>query len=138
TPLPTRRSSDLMQMYRAEIPGPVKDAKLTPRIRETAKALWYVYVALTILGTSLLWFAGMSLFDAVSHTMSAISTGGFANYDASIGHFASTSIDLIITFIMLLGGINFGLHFSVWRNTAPWAYIRDPESRTFLIMVVAA
>src|SRR5699024_11998823 len=127
-----------MQLYRAEIPGPVKDSKLTPRIRETAKALWYVYVALTLLCVALLWLAGMSLFDAISHAMSAISTGGFANYDASIGYFDSHAIELMTTIAMLIGGLNFSLHFSAWRNTSPGLYIRDPESRTFLIMVVAA
>lgn len=127
-----------MQLYQAEIPGPVKNTKLTPRIRETAKALWYVYVALTLLCTALLWLAGMTLFDAISHAMSALSTGGFANYDASIGHYDSALIALMTTFAMLIGGLNFGLHFSAWRNTAPSVYWRDSEARTFLTMVVVA
>ncbi|HLQ84711.1 MAG TPA: TrkH family potassium uptake protein [Salinisphaeraceae bacterium] len=125
-----------MQLYRAETPGPVKDTKLTPRIRETAKALWYIYLALTLLCVLLFWSAGMSPFDAVSHGFSAIATGGFANYDASIGHFNSQAIELVTIFAMLLGSINFGLHFTAWRHADPSIYVRDPEARAYLVMVV--
>ncbi len=124
-----------MQLYRAETPGPVKDSKLTPRIRETAKVLWYLYLSLTALFALLFWLAGMSVFDAVSHAFSAIATGGFANHDLSLGYYGDHLVKLIAIAAMLVGSINFGLHFTAWRNTNPLIYIRDSESRTFLIMV---
>lgn len=125
-----------MQLYKAEIPGPMKDAKLTPRIRETAKALWLVYLALTLVCIGLMWLAGMPLFDAISHGFSAIATGGFSIYNESIGHYDSRAIELVTMLCILIGSINFGLHFTAWRSNNPLVYLRDPESRTFLGMVV--
>lgn len=84
-----------MQLYRAEIPGPVKDTKVTPRIAETAKALWYIYLSLTIACASAFWLAGMSLFDAICHSFSTIAIGGFSTHDASMGYFDSYAINLI-------------------------------------------
>ena len=88
-----------MQLYRAEAPGPIKDSKLTPRITETAKVLWYVYLALTIICALAYWIAGMSLFDAIGHSFSTISIGGFSTHDKSIGYFNSTLIDAIAVFL---------------------------------------
>ena len=84
-----------MQLYRAESPGPVKDNKLTPRITETAKALFAVYLFLTIICSIAYWLAGMNLFDAITHAFSTIATGGFANYDASMGYFNDNVIYII-------------------------------------------
>lgn len=127
-----------MQLYRAETPGPIKDSKLTPRIRETAKALWYLYLSLTVVCAAVFWIAGMELFDAISHAFSAISTGGFANHDLSIGYYDDAFIELVTILAMIVGAISFGMHFTVWRSANPLAYWRDAETSTFLVMVVAA
>ena len=74
-----------MQLYRAEVPGPVKDKKLTPRIKETAKALWYIYLGLTVACALAYWLAGMSAFDAIGHSFSTVAIGGFSTHDQSIG-----------------------------------------------------
>jgi len=99
------------QLFRAESTGLNRDTKLTPRIAQTAKALWAVYAGLTVLCAGAYWVGGMSLYDAVCHAMSTLSTGGFANYDASFGHFESAQLELIAIVFMLVGGMNFGLHF---------------------------
>ena len=121
-----------MQLYKAEIPGPMKESKLTPRIAETAKALWYVYLAITIACALAYWLAGMTLFDAICHSFSTVSTGGFSTHDASMAYWNSTPIDIIATVFMLIGGISFALHFAVWRGKSLLAYMRDPECRFFL------
>jgi len=100
-----------MQLLKAETPGPMKDAKLTPRIAGTAKALWLVYLLLTAAGVLAYWAAGMSLFDAVGHSFAAVSTGGYSTHDASIGFFASPTIETITIVLMVLGGASFALHF---------------------------
>ena len=105
-----------MQLYRTESPGPAKDNKLTPRITETAKALWYIYLSLTVACAIAYWGAGMTLFDAISHSFSTVAIGGFSTHDASIGYFASPLIESVAIIFMLLSGINFGLHFLVWRR----------------------
>ncbi|AWN14729.1 TrkH family potassium uptake protein [Salinisphaera sp. LB1] len=127
-----------MQLYRAETPGPIKDAKLTPRIRETAKALWYVYVSLTLFCALLFWAAGTTPFDAISDAFSSIATGGFSNHDLSLGYHDNPIIELAACVSMLIGAISFGMHFSIWRSANLLGYWRDSETRTFLIMVVAA
>ncbi|MDH4049545.1 MAG: TrkH family potassium uptake protein [Gammaproteobacteria bacterium] len=129
-----------MQLYRAETPGPVKDTKLTPRITETAKALWYVYLAFTITCTVGYKLAGMGWFDAVSHAFSTVAIGGFSTHDLSIGHFESTTIDLIAVFFMFAAGINFSLHFFAWRFVQIKHYSRDPEFRAyvFILLIVSA
>ena len=105
-----------MQLYRAESPGPVKDAKLTPRIAETAKALWLLYLALTAACAAAYFAAGMSVFDAVCHAFSTVAIGGFSTHDASIGHFDSAAVEAVAIVFMLLSGISFALHFnlSLW------------------------
>ncbi|MCH8497696.1 MAG: TrkH family potassium uptake protein [Marinobacter sp.] len=127
-----------MQLYRAEVPGPVKDNKLTPRIAETAKALWYIYVALTVACATAYWLAGMSGFDAIAHSFSTVAIGGFSTYDASIGHFDSALIEMIAVVFMILCGANFALHFLAWRMKSPRAYWRDPEFRFYLSMLGGA
>jgi len=125
-----------MQLYRAETPGPMKDSKLTPRITETAKALWLIYVGLTVLCVLSYWYAGMTLFDAVCHGFSTVATGGFANYDASIAWFDSPLIESIAVAFMILGGISFTLHFVAWRSRGLRSYWRDPEFRAFIMILV--
>jgi len=125
-----------MQLYRAETPGPMKDSKLTPRITETAKALWLIYVGLTALCVLAYWYAGMSPFDAVCHGFSTVATAGFANYDASIAWFNSPLIETIAIVFMVLGGISFTLHFVAWRGRSIRAYWRDPELRGFLMILL--
>ncbi len=121
-----------MQLLKAETPGPMKDAKLTPRITGTAKALWLVYLLLTAGGVLAYWLAGMSLFDAVGHTFAAVSTGGYSTHDASIGYFDSQPIELITVVLMVLGGASFALHFLAWRHRRFGDYWRDPELRAYL------
>jgi trk system potassium uptake protein TrkH len=124
-----------MQLYRAETPGPMKDAKLTPRITETAKALWYIYLGLTISCALAYWAAGMSLFDAVGHAFSTVAIGGFSTHDASIGYFDSTLIEMIAVVFMVVSGANFALHFLAFRRADPRVYWRDSELRFYLALI---
>ena len=100
-----------MQLYRTESAGPIKDNKLTPRITETAKALWYIYIGLTAACALAYWLAGMNGFDAISHSFSTVSIGGFSTHDASLGYFNSAKIETVAIVFMILSGINFALHF---------------------------
>lgn len=124
------------QLFRAESTGPVKDSRLTPRIAETAKALWLVYLGLVIACALAYWIGGMGGFDAVTHAFSTVATGGFANYDASIGAFDSPLIELVAIVFMFLGGVNFGLHFIAWRRASAHHYFTDPETRAFVGILV--
>ena len=124
-----------MQLYRTESPGPVKDNKLTPRITETAKALWYIYLSLTVACGAAYWAAGMEPFDAISHSFSTVAIGGFSTHDASLGHFDSIAIESVAMVFMLLSGVNFGLHFLVWRRRNPLHYLQDMEVRTYLAVI---
>jgi len=127
-----------MQLYRAEIPGPVKDSKLTPRIAETAKALWMIYATLTLVCALAYWVAGMSLFDAISHSFSTVAIGGFSTHDASIGYFDSVAIELICVFFMIVSAFNFALHFFAWRHRSVWHYLKDPEARFFILVILSS
>ncbi|WP_296805235.1 TrkH family potassium uptake protein [Thiocapsa sp.] len=126
-----------MQLYRAEAPGPLKEEKLTPRLTQTARALWLIYFSLTIACAGGYWLAGMTPFDAVSHSLSTVSTGGFSTHDASMGHFASPAVEAVAVVFMLLAAINFGVHYLVWLDRNPLQYLRDTEARTFLGFVLA-
>ncbi|MCX9097915.1 Trk system potassium transporter TrkH [Providencia rettgeri] len=121
-----------MQLYRAEMPGPLKDNKMRPRIAETAKTLWLIYVLLTIACAVALWIAGMDVFDAISHSFSTIAIGGFSTHDASIGYFNSPAINTIIGIFLIISGCNFGLHFAVLTGRSLGIYWRDPEFRMFI------
>ncbi|MCG5535974.1 TrkH family potassium uptake protein [Ectothiorhodospira mobilis] len=121
-----------MQLYRAEMPGPVKDNKLTPRITETAKALWYLYLGFTVACAGGYWLAGMTPFDAMAHSFSTVSLGGFSTHDASLGYFDSPWVEAVAVFFILAGGVNFGLHFLAWRNLGLAHYWRDAELRTYV------
>lgn len=127
-----------MQLYRSEIPGPVKDNKLSPRIADTAKTLWIIYCGLTVLCALAYAMAGMSWFDAIGHSFSTIAIGGFSTHDASIGYFDSFAIELIAVVFMVLSGMNFGLHFLALRSRSLKAYLKDPECMTFLKILSGA
>jgi len=124
-----------MQLYRAETPGPMKDSKLTPRITESAKALWYIYLGLTILCTVSYYAAGMGWFDAICHAFSTVAIGGFSTYDSSLGHFDSAAIESVAMVFMLIASANFSLHFLAWRNRSITPYLRDNEYRFFLAII---
>src|SRR5690606_10229603 len=105
---------------------------LMPRVTETAKALLYVYLGLTLACLLSFWAAGMSLFDAVGHSFATISLGGMSTHDASMGHFDSPLINAIGSLFMLIAGVNFGLHFIAWRHRSWRHYLQDPELRFYL------
>ena len=120
-----------MQLYRAETPGPMKDAKLTPRITETAKALWYIYLGLTVACAIAYLIAGMDLFDAISHSFSTVAIGGFSTHDLSLGYFDNPLVEAIAVVFMFLAGINFSLHFLAWRYRNFKPYIFDSEFKLY-------
>lgn len=133
-----------MQLYRAETPGPMKNSKLTPRITETAKALWFIYMGLTVACTLSYWLAGMDMFDAVAHAFSTIAIGGFSTHDKSMGFFDSTLIEAVAVVFLLLSGINFALHFMAVKRKSIKIYLKDTESLFYIgvlfivsVMVVA-
>lgn len=127
-----------MQLYRAETPGPVKDSKLTPRIKETALALWSIYLSLTLACAVGYWLAGMSGFDAICHSFSTVAIGGFSTHDASIGYFDSALIEAIAIFFMILSGINFGLHFFAFKEKTIYHYFKDDEVVFYLLILGSA
>jgi len=116
-----------MQLYRAEASGVAKQEKITPRIAETARSLWLIYIALTAACAVAYWLAGMNLFDAIGHAFTTISTGGFSTHDASIAHFNNPAIETIAIVFMLAGGVNFAIHFFAWRRHSIQPYVTDPE-----------
>ena len=126
-----------MQLYRTEMPGPLKENKLSPRIADTAKTLWMIYCGLTIICALAYWAAGMTLFDAVGHSFSTIAIGGFSTHDASIGYFDSPLIEAICIFFMAFSGINFALHFAALRSGSIFTYLRDAECMAFLKILFA-
>jgi trk system potassium uptake protein TrkH len=126
-----------MSLYKAKTPGPIKDQKLTPRITQTAKAMWAIYALLTAACAVGFWLAGMDGFDAISHAFSALSTGGFSTHDASLGYFDSISIEIIATVFMFLGGANFALHFSALRRREVGVYWRDTEFQAYFWIVAS-
>ena len=125
-----------MQLFKAETPGPMKDSKLTPRIAGTARALWFVYLWLTVAATLTFWWAGMSFFDAVCHAMSALATGGFSTHDASIGYFNSVAIEIAAMVFMIAGASNFALHYLAWQQRSLLIYLRDSEFLAFTAMLI--
>ena len=125
-----------MQLYKAELPGPVKD-KLKPRIAETARILWIVYVIISIVEFVLLLFGGMSVFDSMCHTFTTMATGGFSTSDSSIASFHSVYIDAVITVFMLIAGINFSLHYSLLTGNFK-TFFKNSELRFFLAVALIA
>ena len=125
-----------MQLYKAETPGPLKDSKLTPRITETAKALWFLYVSMTISCAILYRYFGMSWFDAVGHAFSTISIGGFSTHDANFAFFDNSSLRWTAIIFMVISGINFALHYLAWTKKRLLHYFYDSEVKLYLSLLI--
>jgi trk system potassium uptake protein len=125
-----------MQLFRAETTGPQKDSKLTPRIAQTARALWLVYVGLNIICALAYWLAGMSFFDAICHAMSTMASGGFSTHDASFGYWNNPMIEWIAIVFMFLASLSFGLHWYAWRRATLSHYQSDAELRSFFMIIL--
>ncbi|MDF1589811.1 MAG: potassium transporter TrkG [Gammaproteobacteria bacterium] len=125
-----------MKLLKAEMPGPIKDDKLSPRIANTAHYLWFVYFVLTVSCALSYYWGGMSAYDAIAHSFTTVSTGGFSTHDASMGHFNSPLLLVIADVFMLLGAISFALHFRVGRAKNVYLYWRDEETRGFIFLVL--
>ncbi|MBA4693079.1 MAG: potassium transporter [Congregibacter sp.] len=127
-----------MQLYRAESAGPSKDRKLTPRITSTAKALFGIYLLLTIACAASYFAAGMSTFDAICHAFSTVAIGGFSTHDASLGHYEQNRVLLVSSVFMLLSAINFGLHFIALQRRNVRVYAQDSETAFFITVIASA
>lgn len=125
-----------LQLYKAEVPGPFKEDKITPRLTHTARYLWVFYFAMTIICAFAYYIAGMSLFDAICHSLTTISTGGLSTHDESIGFFHSEAIEIIAIIFMVMGGINFSVHFLVWHKRDLRHYFYNTEVRFFIYIIV--
>jgi trk system potassium uptake protein TrkH len=125
-----------MQLYRAETPGPMKDSKLTPRITETAKALWLIYLGITVLCVLAYWLGGMSLFDAVGHAFSTVAIGGMSTHDAGFAWFDSPTLEVLATIFMVVAGINFAIHFTSWKRASAQPYFNDPELKVYASLLL--
>lgn len=125
-----------MQLFRAEMAGPFKEDKLTPRIAQTAKTLWYLYVGLVCLCALCFWLTGMDVFDAVTHSFATVSTGGFSTHDQSFLYFNNAAIEWVAILFMFLGAVNFALHFMSLRHLTLRHYWQDVEFRTYFIYLL--
>jgi trk system potassium uptake protein TrkH len=126
------------QLFKAETPGPMKDNALTPRITETARNLWLVYLAITITCILSLKVVGMSWLDAICHAFAAMGLGGFSTHDASVGYFNSPAIEAVLIVFMLIAAMNFATHFLVWREKSLVPYRRDIEALTTIGVVLVS
>ena len=124
------------QIYKTEIPGAMSDQKLTPRITETAKALWTIYFGLTVLCALMYWIAGMNGFDAIAHSLSTVSIGGFSTHDDSIGFFNSFGIELVCIIFMVISASSFALHYGAIFRGRALRYFYDPEFRFFISIIL--
>src|SRR5262245_30990188 len=124
------------QLFRAETPGPMKDTRLTPRITETAKGLWGVYLLITAMCIVSMKFAGMTWLDAMIHGFSTMGLGGFSSHDASYGYWNSPAIETVTIVFMLIASLNFATHFLVWRGRNLRAYARDPEAGMVMLVML--
>jgi trk system potassium uptake protein TrkH len=125
-----------MQLYRAETPGPMRDEKFTPRLEHTAKALLYIYFTLTVACALAYWMAGMTLFDAIGHSYSTVATGGFSTHDDSLGYYKSPIIEIIAMVFIILGSLNFTVHFVAWHKLDVRHYWQDIQGRVFIYIVL--
>ena len=123
------------QLLNAEIPGPMKENKLTPRIAETAKGLWSIYASLTLVCVFAYKWAGMNWFDAVMHAFTTLGLGGFSSHDASYAYWDSPLIELVAMVFMLIAGINFATHFLVWRAKSLTLYRYDSEVSWYVVIL---
>ena len=124
-----------MHLYKAESTGPIKDNKISPRIAETAKSLWSIYLGLTIICAAAYYLAGMSIFDSVAHSFSTIAIGGFSTHNSSIGYFDSNLIELICIFFMLISALNFILHFMAIKTKDIKTYLNDTEFKSYIWVI---
>ena len=123
-----------MELYHAESSGISKD-RLTPKVTQTAKALWKIYIGFTIACAVAYYLAGMDAFDAIGHSFSTVAIGGFSTHDLSIGYFDSSAIELVAVVFMLLAGVNFSLHFFAWQKKNVLTYFKDSEFKTYLLIL---
>ncbi len=126
------------QLFKAETPGPMKDSALTPRIAETARNLWIVYLVITLLCIGALKAAGMSWLDAVCHAFAAMGLGGFSTHDASVGYFNSPLIEFILIVFMMIAALNFATHFLAWRKRSLHIYLRDAEAVATVTLILVS
>jgi trk system potassium uptake protein TrkH len=126
-----------MELYHAESSGISKD-RLTPKLRQTAIALWKIYVSLTVVCALAYYLSGMDVFDAVGHSFSTVAIGGFSTHDASIGYFDSALIESIAIVFMFLAGINFSLHFVAWNNRSLVDYWKDSELKAYVVVLLVS
>lgn len=126
------------QLYKAETPGPMKDSTLTPRITETARNLWLVYLGITLACVASLKIAGMSWFDAICHAFAAMGLGGFSTHDASVGYFNSPVIEFVLIVFMLIAAMNFATHFLVWREKSLKLYLFDSEGIATISVILVS
>jgi trk system potassium uptake protein TrkH len=126
------------QLFKAETPGPMKESALTPRITETARNLWLVYLGITIACILSLKVVGMSWLDAICHAFAAMGLGGFSTHDASIGYFNSPAIEFVLMIFMLLAALNFATHFLVWREKSLKLYLRDAEAVATIALILTS
>ncbi len=127
-----------MQMFKAETPGPMKDDKLTPRITETARNLYLVYVSVTAACILALMAVGLDWFDATCHAFAALSLGGFSPHDASVGYFNSPAVEAVLIVFMLIAAMNFASHFLAWRGRSLRVYLTDTEAKAMLTLVLGS
>jgi trk system potassium uptake protein len=126
-----------MQLFRTEMTGPTKDDKVLPRITESAKAIWFVYLTISVLCAICYYLAGMTWFDAIGHSFSTVSTGGFSTHDASLAYFNSPAIQLIAVAFMIMGAINFNLHYLAFKRAGLKPYTEDAEFSFFIKLYAA-
>lgn len=124
-----------MQLFMAEVPGPTPD-KISPRIKQTAKTLWQIYLAFTIVETLLLWAGDMSFFDAICHSFTTMATGGFSTKQASIAYWSSPYIQYVIIVFMFLAGTNFTLSYLVIKRKFSIAF-KDEEFKYYCFFIFA-
>ena len=125
-----------MQLFRAEVPGPVKDTKLTPRIAGTAKALWAIYLGITLICAISYRLAGMDWFDAIGHSFSTVANGGYSTHDASFSYFNNPVIEMVAIFFMIVSGFNFALHFVALQKNSIKVYFRDSEAICYMSVML--
>ena len=126
------------QLFKAETPGPMKESALTPRITETARNLWVVYLCITLACIASLKWAGMDWLDAVCHAFSTMGLGGFSTHDASIGFYNSPRIEMVMIVFMLIAVTNFATHFLAWRGRSAKAYLHDAEAVASVLLIVSS
>lgn len=125
------------QLFKAEVPGPVSDI-LSPRIRENARILWITYLVLSILCATAYYIFGMDAFDAICHTFTTLSTGGFSTKNSSIGFFTNPWLQWSVILFMFLGGVNFALHFFCFKKRNPLVYLKNAEFRLYSLIIIVA